>query len=575
MAPRVHHWLRFALCCAPLAWLWLQLINHLRVEWTLNPQYNYAWAVPFLSTFLLYRRLHRSLELDLDPAVAPSAFGGRSCTEHLLASAFHLPSFIPVALFLIIAVLLLPTRLIEEANPEWRLVSWSLALITLGLTLLFVRIQFLISDFRSFRLPDSALRVSSLVFPLCYFLVAVPWPTTVEAPLIQVLTRANVAVTIELLNVLGIPALQHGNVIEVATGLVGIDEACSGIRSFQATLMISLFLGELYRLGPLRRIALILSGFALSFVFNVGRAGLLTWVAARNGVPAISKWHDPAGVIILLACFIGLWALGVVFRRLSGRPQSAVAAPDKEQLIALQEERHREGKERLAHRERSAVRFIPSALTFSAGLGVWLLLVEIGVESWYRVHEAQSPPPVVWTASWPTNNLSLRAVPIPETTRRMLRYDEGQDFQWQDGPYAWQGIFLRWRPGRTAVNLARSHTPEICLPAAGRRLLATSDLRLFSVHGLQLPFRIYSIADVRGIAYVFYCLWEDRATERSFSSVSLKYSVRLAPVLAGRRQGGQRSLEVVLRGAEDEASAAIAFQALLESLIRLPPPAGQ
>ena len=55
--------------------------------------------------------------------------------------------------------------------------------------------------------------------------------------------------TVQALHLFGIPALQNGNLIEVKTGLLGINEACSGIRSFQATLMVSLFLGELYQMS--------------------------------------------------------------------------------------------------------------------------------------------------------------------------------------------------------------------------------------------------------------------------------------------------------------------------------------
>jgi hypothetical protein len=66
--------------------------------------------------------------------------------------------------------------------------------------------------------------------------------------------------TVASLNLFHISAVQHGNVIEVKTGLLGIDEACSGIRSLQATLMVSLFLGELYRAATLRRVVLIVCG---------------------------------------------------------------------------------------------------------------------------------------------------------------------------------------------------------------------------------------------------------------------------------------------------------------------------
>ena len=47
-----------------------------------------------------------------------------------------------------------------------------------------------------------------------------------------------------------------------------------------------------------------LAGFALAFVFNVGRTLLLTQVAAAKGVGAVASWHDPAGVTILVACFL-------------------------------------------------------------------------------------------------------------------------------------------------------------------------------------------------------------------------------------------------------------------------------
>src|ERR1051326_1209442 len=41
--------------CA-LIFLWLTLVNNLRVEWTINPQYSYGWAVPVLCLYLLARR---------------------------------------------------------------------------------------------------------------------------------------------------------------------------------------------------------------------------------------------------------------------------------------------------------------------------------------------------------------------------------------------------------------------------------------------------------------------------------------------------------------------------------------
>src|ERR1035437_169198 len=257
-----------------LGFLWTILINHLRIEWTLNPQYGYGWAVPFLCLYLIWQRMQKAEDGGRKSEVGNQNSGVRPL----------------VAVFCVLSLLYAPTRLIEEANPEWRLVSWALAIEVVGLTLLLI--YFVLG----------AQWLKRLAFPIVYFLVAVRWPTVIKGPLIQGLTRADAGATCELLGWLGIPAMPHGNVIEVVTGDVGVDEACSGIRSFQATLMISLFFGEFYRLNVARRVACVLGGFALSFLFNMARTTLLTWVAAQKGVAAIAVWHDPAGVTILVAC---------------------------------------------------------------------------------------------------------------------------------------------------------------------------------------------------------------------------------------------------------------------------------
>ncbi len=260
-----------------LACYWAVVIHQLGAQWSIFAQYHYGWAVPFLCIYLIWRRIEQSEPTDTSSGPCPS----RGI----------------VLLLALCAVAYAPTRLLHEANPIWRLTSFLLALEVIVLTLCFV----------CFIGGYSALR--RFIFPISFFLVAVPWPSGLEYFLVQLLTRWNVAATVELLGVLGKPAIQHGNVIEIGTGMVGIDEACSGIRSFQATFMISLFLGEFYLLRVRQRVFCVLAGFAFSFLFNLARTSLLTWVGATKGTAAIANWHDPAGVTILVACFLSLWLL--------------------------------------------------------------------------------------------------------------------------------------------------------------------------------------------------------------------------------------------------------------------------
>ena len=74
--PRLTH------CLLPglvLAYLWFTLINHLRVEWTLNPQYGYGWAVPIFCLYLVHLKRQRSDASDqpLEPGLPHSAI--RNC----------------------------------------------------------------------------------------------------------------------------------------------------------------------------------------------------------------------------------------------------------------------------------------------------------------------------------------------------------------------------------------------------------------------------------------------------------------------------------------------------------------
>src|SRR3954467_1989354 len=92
--------------------LWLWLIFHLQVEWSLNSQYNYGWAVPFLALLMFWFRWQRR------PPPRPSRKGPATWARW------------------VILLLLLPIRIVEEANPDWRLLSWVLAFSVVSFSLL-------------------------------------------------------------------------------------------------------------------------------------------------------------------------------------------------------------------------------------------------------------------------------------------------------------------------------------------------------------------------------------------------------------------------------------------------------
>src|ERR1043166_4425765 len=140
-------------------------------------------------------------------------------------------------------------------------------------------------------------------------------PAAASAPFNSDLMRLVANLTVEILGWFNLPAFQHGNLIEVNTGVVGIDEACSGIRSFQSTLMGALFLGALYLLLWPRRLLLLARGIWVALCLNVVRTLTLPWHASTSGIAAINKWHDPAGLTIFFISFACLWLLALWLRR--------------------------------------------------------------------------------------------------------------------------------------------------------------------------------------------------------------------------------------------------------------------
>ena len=71
------------------------------------------------------------------------------------------------------------------------------------------------------------------LFPLCFLFLAVPLPGILWNPIVMVLREIITRLDVECLNLIGIPAFQQVNVIQLPGSAVGVNDACSGVRSLQ------------------------------------------------------------------------------------------------------------------------------------------------------------------------------------------------------------------------------------------------------------------------------------------------------------------------------------------------------
>ena len=601
----------FILLGLALGGLWLICCRHLSAEWSYNEQYNYGWFVPFFALYLFWLRWEDRPEAEPEaPAEAPSSKlspsrravrAGGQAPKHrgLVAGLIAIP----------LLLLLLPLRLIEVANPDWRLVSWVHALAAVGLTLLLIWYMGGWPWLRHF------------AFPVIFVLVAVPWVSAIEAPIIQGLMPTVATIATETLSLFGIPAEVKGNLIQITGGVVGVNEACSGVRSLQTSIMIGLLFGELKRLRLFPRIMLVVAAVGLAFVANCGRAFFLVWIAATRGVPEVEHWHDTAGYAIVGIVFLGCLAVAQFLgnaKAESGKAEK-LKSEDGRQRSEVSDRRSDVPPSVAAATYGAASRSQPSEVSdqndstpqrsyfslsafqrFSFPSAVltaafaWMLTIELGVEAWYRAHERNLRPSAQWGVHWPESAPQFREVKIDERTRSILHNDEGRGAMWRDpndslstaalGETTSLLYFFRWQPGHNSALLANAHRPDVCLPASGWRQTGDFGVRDYQIsNNFAVPFRHFEFRSEGSgrprIAHAFYCVWEDRIPQTQSADASARglfgdpsawtRSERMQAVLQGRRHLGQQVMEylVIEAGEIGAPQAEEAFAAKVRELV--------
>ncbi|MBV9674367.1 MAG: exosortase, partial [Verrucomicrobia bacterium] len=440
-------WLKqFLLAGCVFGLLWSLLVVHLAQIWAFDPQYSFGWFSPILGGYLFFIRWQNR------PAPRPKRSAPALC------------------ILVFCAFLLLPTWFIIQPNADWHLLTLLLAseVITITLCALYF------AGGRSW--------IRHFAFSVCFILAAVPWFTLMEAAVIQTLQRWVTTLTIALLRLCHVPALAYGNIIQLPSGSLEVDGACSGFQSLQATLMITLFLGALYQASIHRRALLLTFGVALAFAGNVIRALTLSLIAYSQGIENIEFWHDPTGYAILALCFLLVW----YFARLLCDPLPQI-------------EFH--------HNQTNA--FFPKRVIIH--LGVWVMLVVVACEAWYRSHSSVQRER--WAVKFPVSANEYSQIAFSPQELALLAFDSGQGAEWADsGDHQWTGFFFRWEKGPTRSRLlARLHRPEVCLPASGYELVESRGELTVPAGHIKMRFDATLFRSGDEMLYVYYCLWEDQA----------------------------------------------------------------
>jgi exosortase len=277
------------------------------------------------------------------------------------------------------------------------------------------------------------------------------------------------------LHLFGIAAIRDGNLIELAGSTVGVEEACSGVRSLVSCVFAGFFFSAALVRRPWSRVVVIALAAPLALAMNFFRSLTLTLLANR-GVDISHTWHDATGYAVLGVTALLLGGLAWLLARGEKNAPPASSVPATRAPTALQ----------------------PG---LAAGLALAVALVILFVANTRRTAPAAPVPDLAamvpaqadgWKVA--TTNDLYRFADTLQTDHLVQRIYSRTA---RDGSLQQVIIYLAyWSAGQAPVSLVAAHTPDACWPGAGWVPEPAKDARVnLVVAGRVLPaaeFRIFS-----------------------------------------------------------------------------------
>lgn len=193
-----------------------------------------------------------------------------------------------------------------KPSPNW----WGLVIVvygalqlwiaTLGAELFLARTAFVVSVIGIVLLLGGTAWVRALAFPLFLLFFMIPIPTVVYNHITFPLQLLASRVSTQALDMLQIPVLREGNVLELAEQKLSVVEACSGIRSLLSLTFLSLVYGYFCESKIWMRVVLFLSTIPIAIVANASRVTLTGILTEYKPELAEGFFHTASGWVIFM-----------------------------------------------------------------------------------------------------------------------------------------------------------------------------------------------------------------------------------------------------------------------------------
>jgi len=269
----LRYW-QYLLLAALTTWLYWPTLVRLVQQWGSDQNFSHGYFVPLFSAFVIWQDRDR------------------------LARVNRQPNWSGVALIVPGLALLI----LGQLGAELFLSRSSLLLVLAGFVVLF-------GGWNFFR---------ALLFPWAFLFLMIPIPAIIFNQItfpLQILASKLAAATLPLF---GVPVLRQGNVMTLASQVLQIAEACSGIRSLMSLVTLAIIYGYLMERRVWIRYVLAIAAVPVAVAansFRVISTGLM--VEYWDPEKAEGYFHSSWGWIVFVVSLLMLYGVHGLIRRIA------------------------------------------------------------------------------------------------------------------------------------------------------------------------------------------------------------------------------------------------------------------
>jgi exosortase len=290
--------------------------------WGTREDYSFGYIVPLFAAYVVYDRW---------PIMRGYLFPGKEHGQVVYSAYDRGPlalvlEWIAVCVFTASLLLFATGALLRTAtgpqNPASLAIAASLGSLTLSIVFIFAKQR---ADGQLMPLKQRLALTALFVFPALIWMISAPLVSILETNIRVFLLNKVTVVVFNIFDFLGYELEREGNVLILPEGQVGVEEACSGIRSLTACLFAGSFLAAVYLKRFWKKMCLVAAAMIFAVLTNLMRSMFLTLWAYNYGSGAIDEhWvlpllgdigsvHDVTGMAILVFTCLGLICLLPIF----------------------------------------------------------------------------------------------------------------------------------------------------------------------------------------------------------------------------------------------------------------------